>query len=889
MVGSFGRSRKVRWPALCLGAVVVFAGCSDTSASPPGTGVVAAGSGGATPYQRADALVARLSLDQKLELMSSGKTGIPQFGIPPISAIDGPNGIGEGSTGVTAFPDAVNIGAAWNPALARQYGAVLGREARAKGHNLLLAPTLNIVRSPKWGRAAETYSEDPYLTSSLIAPEVTGIQSAHVMAEPKHYAGNNQEIGRVGSPVATAAINDLVSLRTLQEIYLPGFKAAVRKGGAASVMCSYNQINGSPSCQNATTLGLLAAFGLQGFVEPDAIVAVRDLVAAANAGVDNFQLGSLTSATGGPGAQLATLKSAVTAGTLSLSRVDDAVRRILIAMIRVGLIDTSAPKVHTVANSPAHLALAANISDQGTVLLQNRPVGVPTSATSSRAQGTTVGHNAPVLPLTPSDHSIAVIGYDAGSGTQIEEGGSPAVVPGKVVTPLAGIRARAPPGTKVTYSEGTRGVVPLPVVPSGVLTPSSGPGHGLSGTFFTSGAPTWSGPSVVTRTDPVLDFRSAPSPLTPIPGTTAQSGVWTGTLTPPTTGEYRFSLSFSGAATLTIGGNQVIDGNTEWVSLAQSPGAPDVAYQAVVDLAGGMPVPITVKYATDSSSMGADLHLGWLPPEPSLLASAVAAARAAQVAVVFVNDVTSEGMDRSSLALPGDQDHLIEAIAQANPRTVVVLHTASAVLMPWHNDVAAVVEAWYPGQQSGRAIARTLFGDVDPSGHLPVTFPADESQGPTTIPDRYPGVNGVAQYSEGLDVGYRFYDQYRQQPLFPFGYGLSYTSFSLSDLRVADRGSGHYVVTVRIRNTGARAGAQVVQLYVGFPSSAGEPPRQLKAFDKIYLQSGASGTVTLDLSGSSFKTFDGASNSWVTTAGEYTVGVGTSSQDLPLQSSITIG
>lgn len=886
MINSFAKSGRVRWSALCLGVAVIFGGCSGTSAS-PGTAPALAGSGTATPDQRADALLARMSIDQRLELISSGKTGIPQLGIPPISSIDGPNGIGEGSTGVTAFPNAVNIGAAWDPSLARQYGVALGQEARAKGHTLLLAPTLNIVRNPKWGRAAETYSEDPFLTSSMVAPEVTGIQSAHVMAEPKHFAGNNQEIGRVGSPLASPAIDDEVALRTLQEIYLPGFKAAVRKGGAASAMCSYNQINGTPSCQNATTLGILKSFGLKGFVEPDAVVAVRELVAAANAGVDNFMLGSLTSATGGAGAQLAALKSAVAAGTVSQSRVDDAVRRILIAMVRVGLINTPAPKDHAVASSPAHLALAANLSAQGTVLLQNRPVSVPTSATSSKAQ-TTAGQNAPVLPLAPSDHSIAVIGYDAGNGAQIEEGGSPAVVPGKTITPLVGIQARAPHGTKVTYAEGTSGVVPLPVVPTGALTPSPGSGHGLSGSFFTSAAPTWSGTPIATRIDPTLDFKSAPSPLTPIPGTTAQSGVWAGTLTPPTTGEYRFSLTFSGAATLTIGGNQVINGNTEWVSLAQSPGAPDVAYQAVVNLTGGQPVPITVQYATDSSSMGADLHLGWQPPEPSLLANAVAAARAAEVAVVFVNDVTSEGMDRSSLSLPGDQNQLIEAVAQANPRTVVVLHTASAVLMPWHNNVASIVEAWYPGQQSGTAIARTLFGDVDPSGHLPVTFPADESQGPTTTPDRYPGINGVAQYSEGLDVGYRFYDQYQQQPLFPFGYGLSYTSFSLSDLRVANHGSDRYVATVRLRNTGTRAGAQVVQAYIGFPSSTGEPPRQLKAFNKVFLRPGESGTVTLDLNSSSFQTFDEASNSWVTTSGAYTVYVGTSSQDLPLQSLLAI-
>ena len=256
------------------------------------------------------------------------------------------------------------------------------------------------------------------------------------------------------------------------------------------------------------------------------------------------------------------------------------------------------------------------------------------------------------------------------------------------------------------------------------------------------------------------------------------------------------------------------------------------------------------------------------------------------MAVVFVSDVTSEGMDRSSLALPGDQDQLIEAVAKANPRTVVVLHTASAVLMPWQNRVAGIVEAWYPGQQSGAAIAKTLFGDVDPSGRLPVTFPSTEAQGPTTSPERYPGIDNVAQYSEGIFVGYRFYDHNKQRPLFPFGYGLSYASFSLNGLKVVTRGGGRYDVTVRVRNTSRRAGAQVVQLYVGDPARAGEPPRQLKAFRKVFLEAGASQRVTLELGRSSFQVFDEASNHWKTTPGTYGIFVGTSSRDLPLKTSV---
>jgi beta-glucosidase len=246
-------------------------------------------------------------------------------------------------------------------------------------------------------------------------------------------------------------------------------------------------------------------------------------------------------------------------------------------------------------------------------------------------------------------------------------------------------------------------------------------------------------------------------------------------------------------------------------------------------------------------------------------------------------------MDRSSLSLPGDQDQLIEAVAKANPRTVVVLHTASGVLMPWRDKVAAIVEAWYPGQQSGAAIAKTLFGDVDPSGRLPVTFPASESQGPTgNDPVRYPGIDNVAQYSEGTLVGYRFFDANGQQPLFPFGHGLSYTSWSLSHLKVKKRGSDSYEATVHLRNTGRRAGAQVVQLYLGYPAGAGEPPRQLKAFQNVFLEPDHSKRVRLEFDRSSFQVFDEASNSWTITPGTYQIYVGTSSRDLPGRAAVTV-
>ena len=248
----------------------------------------------ATPEQRAADLVAQMTSAEKVDLVASGTAGVPRLGIPPLSARDGPNGIGTGERGVTAFPNAVNIGASWDRGLARHYGQALGQELRAKGFDWFFAPTVEVLRTPLWGRAAETYGEDPFLNGALVAPEISGVQSQHVMAQVKHWVGNTQETGRVGIPLVGPGVDDRVSLRTLNEIYFPGFKSAVRKGGAASVMCSYNRINGLQSCQDPFTLGILRNW-MRGFVGPDAILAVRDGAAAANAGTDNFQIGGSSS------------------------------------------------------------------------------------------------------------------------------------------------------------------------------------------------------------------------------------------------------------------------------------------------------------------------------------------------------------------------------------------------------------------------------------------------------------------------------------------------------------------------------------------------------------------------------------------------------------------
>jgi beta-glucosidase len=822
---------------------------------------------GATAAQRrAAAVLARMTTTEKLALVSSGSVGDARLGIPPLRFIDGPNGIGEGTPGVTAFPDAEAIGASWSPSLALAFGRALGGEAAGKGDSLLAAPTINIVRTPKWGREPETLGEDPFLTASLAAPEIEGIQSQHVISQVKHFVAYNQELDRFGYPLAGPADSVQISQRALEEIYFPGFRAAVAQGHAASVMCSYNRINTLYACQDPATLGRLRAWGLTGFVGPDAVLAVRDQLAAELAGVDNFQLAGSESV----------LAAGLADGQLPAARLDQMAERVLTAMFAVGLFEHP-PNLHPRASvsTGAHLRLATRIAEQATVLLRNRDG---------------------VLPLSAQVGSIAVIGHDAGPGTQIEEGGSPAVNHGPVITPLQGIRSHAGRRVRVTYAPGTDGVVPLPVVPAAVLRPSSGSGEGLSASYYT--ATDLSGAPALTRVDQRIDFASVGAPLQPIPGTPgARSARWTGTLIPPSNGLYRFSLTIAGAAQLYINGRELVHGDSEFANAALAlpgalpadPGAPTISFQGEAQLTRGRPVSIRVQYSTAASIGGARLQLGWQPPDPSMLARAVQAARRARVAIVFANDVSAEGMDRTSLELPGDQDRLIEAVAAVNDRTIVVLHTAGPVLMPWLSKVSSVIEAWYPGQQSGRAMAATLFGDADPAGRLPVTFPASASQGPATRPSEYPGINGRVDYSEGIFVGYRYYQHFGQRPLFPFGYGQSYTRFSFRRMRIRRVGNGRFAVSVQVLNTGLRAGYAVVELYVGDPRSTGEPPNQLKGFAKLQLARGAMRTVTIKLDRQDFETWSTSHDGWTLTPGQYSIRVGSSSSALPLSQTVAVG
>ncbi|MFC1432355.1 discoidin domain-containing protein [Streptacidiphilus sp. N1-3] len=649
-------------------------------------------------------LLGQMTQAQKVSMLHGGGSSpyvgnvsaIPSLCIPQLTLHDGPEGVGDGFNGVTQLPAPVAAAATWDTSLEKQYGAVAGNEFAGKGVNVGLGPTLNIDRDPRWGRAFETFSEDPYLTAQMATADIQGIQSQGVMAQAKHVAVYNQETNR-----NTPADNAVIDTRTLQEIYLPGFQAAVSKGATASVMCAYSSINGVYACQNPYLLNtaLYQQAGFGGFVTSD-WGATHATAASINAGMTMEMPGSDYFG--------AALTSALSAGTVTQATLNTMVGRVLTQMFAFGLFD-KAPSGSSGATvtTAAHQATGTQVAQQGTVLLKN----------------------SGVLPLsTSTTHSIAVIGSDASTGVLSVGGGSAGVNSSGTVTPLTGIQNRAGSGVSVQYNDGSNATT---------------------------------------------------------------------------------------AATL---------------------------------------------------------------------------ARSSDVAIVFASYGESEGSDIGSIDLPSSLNTLITQVAAANPKTIVVLNTGSAVTMPWVSQVSAVMENWYAGQGVGTALAQLIFGDADFSGKLPITFPQSLADVPAASAAQFPGTGGTVQYSEGLDVGYRWYDAKNKTPLFPFGFGLSYTSFGFSGLQVGTPdAAGNVTVKATVTNTGTREGAEIAQLYLGDPASTGEPARQLKGFQRVDLQPGASQQVSFALTAHDLAYWNTTSNGWTAASGAYQVSVGDSSRSLPLTGSFTLG
>ena len=698
--------------------------------------------------------------------------------------------------------------------------------------------------------------EDPYLAGRLAAAEVRAIQDTHVISMVKHFVGNNAETERTGYATAngrTPAINTVASERALRELYFPPFKAVVQQGGAGSVMGSYNRVNGTYACQHPGILGTLKReWGWDGFVAPDFKHAVRDPVAAANAGLDIPGLGVTEGRTA----------EHFTSGAIPAERLDEIVRRTLFAIFDAGLDQhplADEGRRPALASTPSHVALATRIAADGMVLLTNRDGLLPLDAGR-------VG-------------SVAVIGT-ARDDAQWVMAGSPSVrvFTDRRVTPLGGIAARAGTGVRVAFAQGSFGDAPLPTVPAEVLTPPDGDGNGLLGEYWNGEAS--NGAPALTVVDATVEIPTAPDGLT----APVWSARWTGTITPAVDGPHRFTVLAAGITRLEVDGTLVAAGEREFGQVFDGPPLP---VSGTIDLSSGRPVAIRLDYNSstawpvmDLGLGGGNVRLGWQPPDDRIGEAARLAADC-DVAVVVASTAVGEGMDRASLALPGDQDRLIAAVAEANPRTVVVLNTGGPVLMPWLERAGTVLAAWLPGQQFGQALAAVLFGDADPGGRLPVTFPADPGQGPITGPERWPGTDGDARYDEGVLVGYRWFDAHGQEPLFCFGHGLSYGEYAYGEPHLDhDQASGAVTVTVQVTNTGGRAGSEVVQLYVAAPPAAGQPPRQLNGFAKVHLDPGATETVTLRLEPGDLAAYDEPSGTWVTHPGRYELLAGRSSRDI---------
>ncbi|MFJ4479555.1 beta-glucosidase family protein [Streptomyces xanthochromogenes] len=814
-----------------------------------------AGASVSTPdYSEAvEAALGKLDLEAKARLLAGqdmwSLPALPEIGLGSLVMSDGPIGVRgvrwTAEDPSIALPSPTALAATWDPELARRAGTLLAQEARRKGVHVLLAPTVNLHRSPLGGRHFECYSEDPYLTGEIASGYVNGVQGGGVGTTVKHFVANDAETDRF-------TVDNVVAPRPLRELYLAPFEAIVENAHPWGIMSAYNQVNGTTMTEHRHLQNevLRGEWGFDGFI-------VSDWMAARSTVGDI--LGGLDVAMPGPRTVYGdALAAAVRKGDVDEAVVDDAVRNVLRLAARVGLLD-GVPGA--VAEPPAALdgqALAREVARRAFVLVRNE----------GRA-----------LPADPARVRRVALSGAAARDARVLGGGSATVFPERVVSPLDGLTAALPEGA-VTYTVGAD--------PSDELAPAD-QGFELR--------------AVCRDADGnVLGTGSLPSGQVQWIGDDLPAGVThealhsievTGTFTPRESGEHTFGTRGIGAFALSVGGRVLWEG-AQAMSDAADPfeaffGAP--AERGRVHLDEGEPVEVSLRHTVHrtpdaplTAVMFSLTHLGPQRDPDELIAEAVEAARDAELAVVVVattDRVESEGFDRRDLRLPGRQDDLVRAVAAVNPRTVVVVNSGSPVELPWREEVAAVLLSWFPGQEGGAALADVLLGHAEPGGRLPTTWPAGLADAPVT---EVRPTDGQLPYEEGLFIGYRGYDRAGVAPAYPFGHGLGYTGWEYESLEVTPAQA-----KVRVRNTGTREGRETVQIYLAPVADAVERPvRWLAGFASVAAAAGESVEVEIPLRGRAFEVWDEEAGAWTFVPGQYEVRACASLADARLSATLEV-
>jgi len=822
---------------------------------------------------RARDLASRLTLEEKVGLMAGAASftleGVERLGVPRINMTDGPTGVrSNAGEPATVFPVGVALASTWNVDLAREVGAAIGREALALGARVVLAPTVNIMRTPLWGRSFETYSEDPFLAGRLGAAYVDGLQGEGVGASLKHYAANNQEEGRMTVSVEADE-------RTLREIYLSAFEHVVKASNPWTVMASYNRVDGVYATENRRLLIdiLKGEWGYDGVVVSD-WGAVHATAAAANGGTDLEM----------PGPPLwfgDRLLAAVKAGEVPPAQIDDAALRLCRLILRTGVLDGGAPPTGELRTA-RHQRIAQEAAIEAVVLLKN---------------------DGDLLPLEPGAlRRLAVVGPNA-AARRIQGGGSSQVRTDKRVSILSALTDRLAGRAEVLHADGGDNEPVPPAARPASFSPDEARGQaGVLCEYFATAD--FDAQPVASRQERALgklvshNFGG---------GQPAVYGAfrWSGWFWPEHDGRYEFSLRGPGELRMWLDGAPLIDERVEGKPDKLDVGGRMVARRtAAVELVARRGYPLRVDYVRahpsraeqEAAAEGADglaweyVSLGVRAPRGSIAEAAELAANC-DAAVVVIGSASiseGEGYDRETLDLPGDQNALVEAVLAANPRTVVVLSNGAPYVLPWIDHAPALVEAWMGGEAGPDAVARIILGEAEPSGRLPVTFPAVLEDSPAQR--FYPGGDSVT-YGEGLRVGYRHFDAGNEPPLFPFGFGLTYTKFGYTDLKVAEsaRVGDSISLTFAVTNLGERRGKETAQLYVRPRGPAAERPvKELKGFSKVALEPLERKIVRIDLDARAFAFYDPAKRDWVVEPGAYDLLIGGSAADIELQATVRL-